>query len=310
MKTKRERRMIRGKVECRALTDKEKSDGYIGALVGVIPLNTDSVELRDRRLNGGDPFVERIAPKAFAEASDVMGMAGHTDDTLAAFARQGVNLTLTESDAELRWEALVPDTTAGRDLLVQARLGIVRGTSFEFDYGAEDKWEKRSDGVAVRTVTRGRLSAVNPVVWPAYDDSELSVSMRGARAAAEARGYYYGEIVDWSDPTVTPDTKFAAIAMSRATYALTDALEYLRAAPAGALADFAKAEAGVAAENAKTLIDWLVANGAAVNPAAVQRATEKLTEARAALGAQKPAENFQPDYDRERRARIISLSSR
>lgn len=318
MKT-RERRMIRGQVEARALTDAEKASGWIGALTGIIPLNTDSVVLRDRRLNNGQPFVERIAPKAFADHADVMGMAGHSDATLDAFAREGVNLTIVETATEIRYDALIPDTSAGRDLLQLAEKRILRGTSFEFEVGAEDKWERRSDGTAVRTVSKGKLLTVNPVVWPAYDDSDLSVSMRGARREGDARGNYLNscgdDCLDWWDPTVTPDAKFANWALNRATAAISDSLEYLRAVavmaekkpdlPSGALADYARAELAAASANAKTLIDWLAANGAQVNPAALQRANEKLAEARTVA---EPAP-ISADHDRERRARILQLSS-
>lgn len=315
----RELRMVRGKVESRALSAKEKEAGWIGALRGVIPLNTDSVVLRDRALNGGKPFVERIAPKAAGEPEEVMAMAGHTDATLAAFARQGVNLTLTESEGELVYDALVPDTSAGRDLLQLAERGILRGTSFEFDRGAEDKWEKREDGMAVRTVTKLKLSTVNPVIWPAYPDSELTTA-RDARPGegSEERGQYLctdsSGRLDWYDPTVSADLRFAQHALNRATWALSDALEYLRAvavmaaagqpAGAGAHADFARAEVTSAAERATTLVAWLAASGAEINPAALQRAQDQLTEARAAV---KPIS--QTDHDRERRARILQLSS-
>lgn len=303
----REKRMITGRVETRALTAAEKAAGYIGALTGLIPLNSDSVTLRDRRLNNGQPFVERIAPKAFAAATDVMGMAGHTDDTLAAFARQGVNLTLTESANELRWDALIPNTSAGRDLLELGQKQIVRGTSFEFDVGAKDKWEQRADGTAVRTVEQGTLRTVNPVIWPAYDDSELSVSLRGQRGPAEDRGCYYRPdgVIDCWDPTITADTKFAAAALGRCTYALTDALEYLRAMPAGALAEHAQAEIAGAAAMAKPLIDWLAAHGATVNPAMQAHAADMQQRAAAAL-----APLSQAEHDRERRLRILTLGSR
>lgn len=290
MNTIREKRMIRGQVECRSLTDPEKAAGWIGALIGIIPLNTDSVVLRDRRLNNGQPFVERIASKAFDGAADVMGMAGHTEDTLAAFARQGVNLTLKETATELRWEALIPDTSAGRDLLVQARHGIVRGTSFEFGLGAQDKWEKRSDGTSVRTVVKGELSTVQPVIWPAYDNSELSVTMRG-RGEQEERGYYLYQDSDftWSDKTITADCAFALAAIGAATCTLSESLRYLRQNPAGALAELARAQVTNAADTVTTLAAYLAANGATINADALKRATDRLTEARLAADAKQSA---------------------
>jgi phage head maturation protease len=288
----RERRMIAGRVETRALTDAEKTAGYIGALTGVIPLNTDSVILRDRRFNNGKPFVERIAPKAFEDRADVIAVVGHTDDPLAAVARSGANLTIVESDKEIRWEALLPNTQAGRDLAelgpkVDAdgkvvREGIIRGTSFEFELGAEDKWETRADGTSVRTVVRGKLARVNPVLDPAYADSSISVSERGAGRDSEHRGYWVYQQGDfaWSDPTITGDAAFALAQLGCETCALSDALFYLRSTPAGALRDHATAKVAAAAANVAALTAWLAANGATVNPDYLTRAAEKLREAR------------------------------
>ncbi len=297
----RERRNVLRKAELRALTDAEKSAGYIGAIVGVIPFNSDSGVLRDRRLNNGQPFVERIAPKAFAGFEDVIGVAGHTDDPMAAFARQGANLTFTETDTELRWEALLLDTTDSRDLVTKINGKIVRGTSFEFDLGAEDKWEKRGDGTAVRTVTRGKLATVNPVLWPAYDDGELSVSMR----SRTRRDSYYGNDIAW-DPTSTADQVFAVYAFGEAVCGLTDALEYLRASPAGALVPYAQKRVTDCAAAVTELAAWLAANGAQVDPDYLERAKAKVTEARGAAGA-KPISK--PDEAaRERRRRALSIS--
>ncbi|MDE2618890.1 MAG: HK97 family phage prohead protease [Sphingomonadales bacterium] len=295
----REKRIITGRVECRALTADEKAAGYIGALTGIIPLNSDSVVLRDRRLNHGQPFVERIAPKCFEGAADVMAMAGHTEETLAAFARQGVNLTLTEGPQEIRYDALIPDTSAGRDLLELSAKKIVRGTSFEFEAGAEDKWEKRGDGTTVRTVQRGRLLTVNPVIWPAYDDSELTVTMRGRHR----RDSYFGTDSAY-DPLVSGDVAFAIESLGGELCELCDALEYLRENPTGALADYAREEAADAAEDVTMLTAWLAANGATVEPDMQNRAAGLLKAARAA------APLSQADHDRERRYRILTLGSR
>lgn len=277
----RERRMISGRVETRAITDAEKSAGYIGVLVGVIPLNTDSVVLRDRRLNNGQPFVERIASKAFEGATDVMGMAGHTDETLAAFARQGANLTITESATEIRWEALLPNTTASRDLLELGEKKIIRGTSFEFDLGATDTWEKRNDGTAVRTVTRGKLATVNPVIWPAYDDSSLSVEARGRNRDGQARGIYAG--VDYYDSNMPSDVQWACYWLATELTEFTEAQDYLRDNATGAFVEYARQCVNECSATIKTLVDWLVANGGTGAAALTARAKDatKETEQRA-----------------------------
>jgi len=296
-----------GNVELRAVTDAEKASGYIGAIEGEIPYNSDSHKMRDRAR--GRHFVERLAPGVFkrslAEDKDIMAFAGHTEDPLAAFARVGENLTFTDSDSGLHYRSLIPDTQAGRDLVTLVQRGIIKGTSFEFEVRAGG--EKRESGAEhdVRTITDARLFTVNPVADPAYPESELTVAQRSreragalpqeqADATVETRGRYLATDasgrLDWYDPTLTPDAIFAGNALNRATWALTDALEYLRAieaAPAtgGALVDYARAEVAASTANAKAMLDWLAANGTQINPAAVARAQEKQTEARSALGA-------------------------
>ena len=181
MKNQREIRST-SRPELRDITDAEKKDGFIAAIEGVIPYNSDSDPL------GGDgdddSFIERIAQDAFKRSLDdgdeIIAFAGHTSDPNAAFGRSGVNLTFTSDDKAFRWRALVPDTTAGRDLVTNVRQGIIRGTSFEFSVrDGGDTWMAEGDKV-VRVVTSARLYTVNPVATPAYSESELTVSLRSA----------------------------------------------------------------------------------------------------------------------------------
>lgn len=308
--TARELRARSSGVELRTVTDEEKADGYIGALVGNIPFNSDSQQLRDRGLNKGQPFIERLAPDAFKrsleEDKDQMGFAGHTDDPLAAFARAGSNLALTVDDNGLQWRALLPDTQSGRDLKTLTEQRIITGTSFEFtveDNG--EKWEKR-DGKDVRTITAARLYTVNPVAFPAYPESELTAE-RSANPLASRRGVYvYAD--EWSDPTLTCDTAFAINMLGQELGELTMALEYLRCAGAagGKLADYAKAEVTESAAAVKTLVDFLAASGAEINPELAGRAQTTITEARQTAG--EPVPISQPDDVRERRRRALSVS--
>jgi HK97 family phage prohead protease len=168
-------------IEQRALTEDEKGAGYIGALRGTIPYNKDSHRLSKRGRN--KQFIERIAPNAFARSMDdgeVMVMAGHTDDPLMGLARNKRNLTITSDDSAMTWEALLPDTRAGRDLLRLVELGIINGTSFEFDVDGPDgeEWDQRDARTDGRLIKRAILRALNPVTWPAYADSSLMVEMR------------------------------------------------------------------------------------------------------------------------------------
>jgi HK97 family phage prohead protease len=311
----REQRARQGGIELRQVTTEEKAAGYIGALVGEIPFESDSQELRDRSVNKGQPFIERLAPDAFkrslAEDRDQMGFAGHTDDPLAAFARVGENMTITATDRGLSWRALIPDTQAGRDIVTLADKKIIRGTSFEFNTDAGgDTWEKR-DGKDVRTITSARLYTVNPVAFPAYPGSELTAE-RSLIRKAKRRGYYLPDSEDYTygDATITCDTAFAMASLELELCELECCLEYLRCAGAagGTLADYARAEVTESTAAVKMLVDFLAAHGAEINQtpagnAMLDRAKANLTEARAA--ATPPSDHADT---RERRRRPLSVS--
>lgn len=301
MKLTREIR-ARASLEKRTLTDAEKQAGSIGAIHGVIPFNSDSVVLSKR--GRAKPFVEQIAPEAFkrslTEDKDIMANAGHTDDPLAALGRIGENLTVTTTATELRWEALVPDTQAGKDMMSLVDKKIITGTSFEFEVrgAAGEKWERRDDQLDQRTILDARLIAFNPVIWPAYADSSLTVEMRRGH---EGRDSYFGSDCAY-DPTVSDDVAYAIKSLGAEVCELCDALEYLRENPAGAHLAYATAEAADAAESITALTAWLAANGATVPPELQARATTATKEAREKLPS------THPDYDRERRFRILQLA--
>lgn len=299
MKITRELR-ARASLEKRALTDAEKSAGYIGALAGVIPFNSDSVLLTMR--GRAKPFVEQIAPDAFKrslqEDRDIMANAGHTDDPLAALGRIGENLTVTTNDKELRWEALLPDTPAARAMLQLVDKKIIRGTSFEFEVrgDAGQRWEKRDDQTDLRTITDARLIAFNPVTWPAYEDSSLTVELR--RRDRRAYSVMQPEDYQWCDCTVTDDVAYALASLGGETAELSEALRYLRENPAGAHVAYATQEVADAAEAITALSAWLAANGATVPTDMQERAAAATQEA-------KSIHTNSPQDPRERFSRII-----
>lgn len=288
----------RASLEQRALTAAEKSAGYLGALRGEIPFNSDSVMLTKR--GRAKPFIEQIAPEAFArslaEDRDIMVNAGHTDDPLAALARIGQNLTVTADARSLRWEALLPDTRAASDLLKLVDQGIIRGTSFEFELRspAGEKWETRDSSLDQRTITDARLIAFNPVTWPAYTDSSLTVELR--RRDDRSAGFYSDVCCD---PAVSADVAYAVEHLGSDVCELCESLEYLRENPSGAHVAYATQEVADCTASIATLTAWLAANGATPPPDLMQRSATALTAA-AALTA--------IDYDRPRRARLALLS--
>ena len=185
MKRQRELRFFKSKVELRAITAEQTAAGYIGEMRGFIPYASDSREMRTAK---GEKFIERLAPGVFTRSladpkQVVFADVGHDDS--ATFARSGVNLTLEDSPTGLAWTALLPDTTVGRDLKANVALGIIDGTSFEFELRGEAGAEEvaKRDGLAIRTIRDAILHRVNPVTEPAYLETELAA--RGLAAFTE-----------------------------------------------------------------------------------------------------------------------------
>lgn len=282
------------KIERRDLTQAEKDAGYIGAVRSVIPYNSDSGDLRDRSLNNGKAFREQIAPGAFKRslASDkglgnVVAFVGHTDDPLAAFARSGANLTFTDTDAGLEWEALAPDTAACRDLMKLVDGAVIRGASFEFSVPeGGDRWETR-DGKDIRIVTEANLYAVNPVAWPAYDDGALTVALR-SRARRDLYAYSYDGT--YSEPM--DDIDFAEAALAQELNEFTAAQDYLRDNPQGAHVAYAQRVVEECPVEIKAMLDWLVANGGKPEADTMDRARRVAGEKRSAPSAAATAKQF------------------
>lgn len=302
MSTHRKETRAFRRLETRALSDSEKKAGYIGAIRSAIPYSSDSGEIRERGANNGRPFTERIAPGAFARSlekpGDIMAFAGHTDDPLASLARAGAGLTFSDTADGLQWEALVPDTTACRDLLNLIESGVIKGASFEFAIRGADgeRWEKR-DGRDIRTITDAQLFAVNPVAWPAYEDSALTVAMR----SRSERGVYAYAYNDAYEAPIT-DRSYAEQYLADEMACFSRAQSYLRANPQGAHVELATRSVADCAAEIKTLLDWLAANGATPDESTVAAATEQMRAASA-------APTFHSACDRERRYRLLQLRS-
>jgi HK97 family phage prohead protease len=120
------------------------------------------------------PFVETIAPGAFKRSlnsgKEIRAFVNHNTDAPLATTKNG-SLQLAEDERGLRVSMTLPDTTAGRDLSVLLRDGVVHSMSFGFTVPkAGDSWS--SDGSA-RTLKEVRLHEVSVVTgFPAYAATE------------------------------------------------------------------------------------------------------------------------------------------
>jgi uncharacterized protein len=180
---KLERRFVTG-IEVR---DTGGADGRIGTLTGYAAVfNSLSEDL------GG--FREMIRPGAFRESlsrgDDIRALVGH-DSTMIIGRRSAKTLDIVEDERGLKVEIAVPDTTAGRDLLVSVRRRDLNTMSFGFST-VKDEWartNKDGDVVYRRELIQVDLFEVSAVAFAAY--SETSIEARsivlGTQGLVEAQ---------------------------------------------------------------------------------------------------------------------------
>jgi uncharacterized protein len=146
------------------------------------------------------PFVERIAPGAFAKSlrarkQDIKLYVNHNSDMVLASRRSG-SLRLSEDSIGLRVEADLPDTSYARDLKDLMQRGIVDKMSFGFQVDRRgDKWNE--DGTE-RTLTSVRLFEVSVVTgFPAYEATQAAV--RSLEKLSERTGMAVDELSEALD---------------------------------------------------------------------------------------------------------------
>ena len=142
-------------------------------------------------------FREQIARGAFEDVmnDDVRLLLNHDGAPLARTTNQ--TLTLSVDDEGLRYEAILSDTTQGRDLYKMIQRGDITQSSFAFTIKGEE-WDKETN---TRTITKvGRLLDVSPVTYPAYPQASVS-----ARSKFEAMVEEVNESVTEVREEVKPD---------------------------------------------------------------------------------------------------------
>lgn len=132
---------------------------------------------------GGQTFVERVAPGAFAssiDGGDVRALWNH-DPNYVLGRTTAETLRLGEDEHGLAVDILPPDTSWARDLMVSMKRGDVNQMSFGFQV-VRDQWEtEKADGQVrnVRTLLEVRLYDVSPVTFPAYTATSVGVRSFG-----------------------------------------------------------------------------------------------------------------------------------
>jgi HK97 family phage prohead protease len=132
------------------------------------------------------PFTERIAPGAFRGSlrnrNDIKLLWNHDTASVLGSTRAGT-LKLTEDNRGLYVEAMLPNTTVGRDAKELISRGDVDAMSFGFTVArGGDEWS--SDG-STRTLTKIVLHEVSIVAFPAYTATAGSTAVRGLDKVAK-----------------------------------------------------------------------------------------------------------------------------
>jgi uncharacterized protein len=132
------------------------------------------------------PFTERIAPGAFRGSlrnrNDIKLLWNHDTASVLGSSRAGT-LKLTEDDRGLFVEAMLPNTSVGRDARELISRGDVDAMSFGFTVArGGDEWS--SDG-STRTLTKINLHEVSIVAFPAYTATAGSTAVRGLDKVAK-----------------------------------------------------------------------------------------------------------------------------
>ena len=124
-------------------------------------------------------FKEKIKVGAFDGVlkNDVRAFFNHDPNFLLARTTSGT-LKLAVDKVGLSYSFEVPDTTAGRDLVISMERGDITQSSFAFMV-EKDSWSEK-DGQEIRTIEKvGRLFDVSPVSIPAYPQAnDLVVAKR------------------------------------------------------------------------------------------------------------------------------------
>lgn len=134
---------------------------------------------------------ERVMPGAFDRAireDDVRALVNHDANLLIGRTKSGT-ARLSVDKKGLRYEADVPDTQAGRDLVTSLKRGDITGSSFAFRV-TDQAWLKEDDE-DIREIRGVELFDVSPVTYPAYESTTADVralrEQAAEAAAAESR---------------------------------------------------------------------------------------------------------------------------
>lgn len=175
-----ERRCVEQPAEFRAAGD---DSAFAGVLTGYGPVFNKA----SRDLGGFVEIIEPTGPGAPLEGgaldlslhTRVMARTNHDSNLLLGTtdATPTPTLRLFVDEVGVRYEIDVPPTSYGRDLVILAKRGDIRFSSFAFRTApGGDTWGYDSDDRLVRRVQSFTLVDVAPVADPAYWDAPSAMA--------------------------------------------------------------------------------------------------------------------------------------
>jgi HK97 family phage prohead protease len=159
-------------------------------------------------------FRERIAPGAFKKTlqengSRVRLQFDHGHHPLIGSLPIGSIRKLKEDTKGLFVEARLADNWLVQPVREAIEAGSIDGMSFRFSVVAE-RWDKQDSDLPERTITEVRLMELGPVVWPAYEGTDVGVrAMELARSLIAADDNTRREIAQILLRGDSPDTEAA-----------------------------------------------------------------------------------------------------
>jgi len=142
-------------------------------------------------------FREQIAPRAFKKSlkeSDIRALFNHDTNIVLGRNKAGT-LRLSEDLTGLAYEIDLPDTQAARDLWTSIERGDISQSSFAFETVKEARESadpENGEPLPLITVREAKLYDVSPVVYPAYEDTD--VSARVLMRCADLSGHTIEEV--------------------------------------------------------------------------------------------------------------------
>ena len=120
---------------------------------------------------------EKVAAGAYKKTikeNDIRALWNHNTD-LVLGRNKSNTLALMEDEHGLKVEITPPDTQAGRDAIISIKRGDVSQMSIGFQIIKQEWLEAKSaKDLPLRTIREAKLFEVSPVVFPAFDLTEIS----------------------------------------------------------------------------------------------------------------------------------------